>query len=282
MIDSIILGIELTSLFYLLWFLIKLPHEDEVVFKFFLCIGISAIITILMYNWLYESESKKTIFVTIFSIQILFLLYFVKIRKVEGGKIVLITFPIILLLSTLILNDNIVDPKLKDIKYNERLNIEKKKKSIYLNMFNFNLDSLGKQLFSLNESQANNKTIQPPTIIYSKSDTAVYFNYNLNLKLLKEYRTFSIDSIKVYTLISSIEKEVGIYNNGKTTAYRRYTTIQFIDPKSLKLLSSIEIAGENPPESIEYRRSAPATYTGKGPSIDHVMDVINEELKIKH
>jgi hypothetical protein len=282
MIDSILLGIELTSLFYLLWFVIKKPYDSDVVFIFILCIGIASIITILMYNVLYESESKNKIIVTVFSIQILFLLYFVKKRKVEGGKIVLITFPIILLLSILILKANVVDPKLKNIKFTELMNIKTKQKSIYLNRFNFNLDSVGRLLFNLSESQTINKFIQPPTIIYSKSDTAIFFNYNLNLKLSKENKTFSIDSVKVYTLISSTEKEVGIYSNRKTAAYREYMTIKFIDPKTLKLISSIEIAGENPPESIKYRRSAPVKYSGNGPSIDRIMEVINEELKLKH
>jgi hypothetical protein len=150
----------------------------------------------------------------------------------------------------------------------------------YKKKFDFNVDSLIKNVNDLKKTNEITEELKRPIIIYSLSNKKVVFNYYYNLNLPNNFKSFSLDSIRTIVILENIRIDVGTYGNNKTKAQKIQTIIRMFDRKKMVELKSFHIDGNDPPNQIEYRHYCPDTLTGSAPSQDEILKSIKSIINI--
>lgn len=195
-------------------------------------------------------------------------------KKKDNVKIISILYTIAIALSYLFAKDYYHSDEKQKNRFVEKNNLIKSLKEKY----DFNVDSL---LVFYKASQNYNdkgKSLQFPIIVYHKSNGKILFDYEFNKVLDSTLTSFYFDSLNTIVLLEDGFIELGTYTNGKTRAQKHETTISFLDKKSMKIISSTNILGGDPPRSIEYKGTAPETATGTRPSYLEIIDTIRSEF----
>ena len=154
----------------------------------------------------------------------------------------------------------------------------------YLNRFDFNFEEIIENIENLNLQNIEKSTPKKPIIIFEKrtvdNKKIVFFNYQLNKKLDKEYVSFKNNEINTIVLISDTLINVGHYSRTEKIGFKNNIIITYIDKKTNKIIFKDEIEGEKPPEQIRYHENDESDKVyGKRPSELEIFEKIITNIK---